>query len=248
MRIWFAGAVLAAVVCAAPVLAQEQTFDKTVPLGAGGSLRVENLNGSVEVRGWDRADVQIHAVKMAHRDATDLSGVTVDVETTPGHVTISTHYPEDKGVDVSVDYEIRVPYRTLLEHVASVNGNVGVANMVTSGDLRTVNGNILAYNCAGSLSAHTTNGSIYEELSSLTPEGETAETVNGSVVLALSPNAGANVDVRSMNGTLNSELPVAVKSAAIRGHLTGKIGTGGPTLVLGSMNGSVQIQALKPTM
>lgn len=248
MRIWFAGAVLAAMVCAAPAFAQEQTFDKTVPLGAGGSLRLENLNGSVQVRGWDRPDVQIHAVKMAYRDPADLDAVAIDVETAPGHVTISTRYPEDKGVDVAVDYEVRVPYHTLLEHVATVNGNVGAANMVTSGDLRTVNGNILAYNCAGSLSAHTTNGSIYEELNSLTNEGETAETVNGSVVLALAPTAGANVDVRSMNGTLNSELPVTVKSAVTRGHLTGKIGTGGPTLVLRAMNGSVQIQALKPTM
>lgn len=257
MRNRHAAAFLLAVLSVAPVRAQqkaliavpaqEQIFDKTVPLAPDGTLRIENLNGSVQVRGWDRPEVQVHAVKLAGRDPGDLAAVAIDVTATPARVTIATRYPEDKGVDVNVDYEVRVPYRSLLEHVATVNGNVGISNIETTGDLRTVNGNILAYNCAGGLSAHTTNGSIYEELASLAASGATLETVNGSVVVAIAPNAGADLDVHSMNGTTTSEVPFFVQSAAERGHVTGRIGAGGPKLFMRALNGLVQIQALKPT-
>lgn len=248
MRNWFAGVLLFSLACVAPVRAQEQSFDKTVPLAPGGSLRIENLNGPIQVRGWDRNEVQIHAVKLARQDPGDLGAVKIEVETTPAHVTVTTRYPEDSAVDVDVAYEVRAPYRALLEHVNTVNGNVTVANVVSTGDLRTVNGNILAYNCAGGLSAHTTNGSIYEELNTLDANGATFETVNGSVALALAPSVGADLDVRSMNGTTTSELPFLVQSAVEHGRMTGRIGAGGPKLFLRALNGSVQLQALKSTM
>ncbi len=248
MRNWLAGAFLSALVCVAPACAADQVFEKTVPLATTGILHLENLNGSVQVRGWDRNEVEIRAVKTARQSAADLNAVVIDVNATAGRVNIATRYPQDRSVDVSVEYQVRVPYRALLERVATVNGNVGVTGMDTSGDLRTVNGNIEAYNCAGSLSAHTTNGSIHEEIVQLGEEGMTLETVNGSVTLGLPSNAGADLDVLSMNGgMMTSEIPFAIKSSLKRGALTGKIGHGGPLLRMRAVNGSVGVEALKPT-
>ncbi len=39
--------------------------------------------------------------------------VNIDIDATLGRVSIVTRYPEDQGVDVSVDYRIRVPRRVL---------------------------------------------------------------------------------------------------------------------------------------
>ncbi len=247
MRNWLVGAFLSAVVCAAPAFAADQIFEKTIPLAATGTLHLENLNGSVEVRGWDRNEVEIRAVKTARQSPADLSDVVIDVGATPGRVNIATRYPQDRSVDVTVEYHVRVPYRALLERVATVNGNVGVTGMETSGELHTVNGNIEAYNCAGSLSARTTNGSIHEEMVQLGEDGMTLETVNGTVTLGLPANIGADLDVLSMNGFTTSEIPFAIKSSAKRGAMTGKIGRGGPLLHMRAVNGSVEVEALKPT-
>ena len=88
MRNWLVGALLSAVVCAAPAFAADQAFEKTVPLAAIGTLHLENLNGSVEVRGWDRNEVEIRAVKTARQSPADLNDVSIDVNATPGRVNI----------------------------------------------------------------------------------------------------------------------------------------------------------------
>ena len=62
-----------AIVCALPARAANETFDKTYPLSPGGAFALQNVNGTVEISGWDRNEVQIHAVKTAEHDAGDLA-------------------------------------------------------------------------------------------------------------------------------------------------------------------------------
>ena len=40
-----------------------QTFEHSYPLAPGGSFLLENVNGSVQVEGWDRDEVEVEAVK-----------------------------------------------------------------------------------------------------------------------------------------------------------------------------------------
>src|ERR1700722_1934064 len=144
MRKWLAGfvAIAAAVICGIPTQAYEQAYEKTVPLAAGGTLHLENVNGSVDVRAWDRAEVQIYAVKRAGRSDDDLALVNIDVESTMGRVNVFTRYPSDQGVDVSVEYHIRVPRRVLLENITTVNGAIRVTDVDGGGVLHTVNGDV----------------------------------------------------------------------------------------------------------
>jgi DUF4097 and DUF4098 domain-containing protein YvlB len=249
MRKVLAGSLLLWVLSLRPTHAADQPFDRTVPLPAGAALTLQNVNGPVEVRGWDRAEARIQALKRASREGTDLALVEIEVHSSAGRLDISTHYAQDlQGLDVSVEYLLHVPEHTLLEHIATINGSIRIAGMDSTGDLRTVNGNIEAYNCAGSWSAHTTNGSISEELARLAAPSATLETVNGSVTLALAPNASVELDLRSMNGEVHSELPMAVRSGFLRGEVHGKIGGGGPALHVRAVNGGIRLETLKPTV
>ena len=190
---------------AAPALAFDDVFDQTYPLHAGGSFRLQNVNGSVELRGWDREEVQIHAVKSARRNLQDIERVRIEVEAQPDAVNVNTRYPEDDGVEVYVEYRVRVPSRILLPLVATVNGSVRITGVDGVGESRSVNGNVEVTDCAGRLSARTTNGGIRLELRRLDPGGTlAAETVNGSVVLALPSSTAAELDVRNLNGDFYS--------------------------------------------
>jgi hypothetical protein len=52
-----------------------QQFDKIYTLQPGGSFELQNINGPVEVQGWDRDAVEVRAVKTAKHHESDLFGV-----------------------------------------------------------------------------------------------------------------------------------------------------------------------------
>jgi len=255
MRKWLAGLVVftVAAICGVPAHAFgqgfEQEYQKTVPLAAGGALHLENVNGSVDVRAWDRAEVQIYAVKRASRSEQDLSLVNIDVDVTLGHVNIVTRYPQDQGVDVSVDYRIRVPRRVLLENISTVNGTIHVTDVDGGGKLHTVNGDVDVIDCAGGFSARTTNGDIHEELRGLTAKASVElESMNGSILVALPGNAGAELDAQSLNGDFHTEKPVTMNGAFSHGSFRGKLGAGGAPLRIRTVNGAIQLAVWKPSV
>src|SRR5579872_4643829 len=81
----------------------DQLFDKTYPLAAGGNFQLDNINGSVQVEGWDRDEVEVSAVKTADNDPHDLDQVQIDVDSQPGQVTVHTRYPTSEGTGVTVE-------------------------------------------------------------------------------------------------------------------------------------------------
>jgi DUF4097 and DUF4098 domain-containing protein YvlB len=153
-----------AVVGAAPTHAITKEFNQSYPLQPGGSFELQNVNGTVEVQGWDRNEIEIHAVKTAKQKETDLERVTIDVDARPDAVSITTHYPQNEGVEVAVEYTIHVPHGARLEHLGTVNGTLRIAGVELVEDVHTVNGNIEVFDAGGSVHAHTTNGNVHLEL------------------------------------------------------------------------------------
>src|SRR4051812_39725403 len=56
-------------------MAREQTeterVDRTVPIRAGGELRLKNFSGRVTITASNRSDISVHAVRRATRDRLD---------------------------------------------------------------------------------------------------------------------------------------------------------------------------------
>jgi DUF4097 and DUF4098 domain-containing protein YvlB len=231
----------------APAGAKDQTITKTFPFAAGGVLRIENVNGSVEIRGWDREEIEIRAVKTATRSE-DLDLVQVEIKPAADRVEIETRYPADQGVDVRVEYVIHVPRRVVLETAATVNGAVRVSGVEGTGDLRSVNGDVEVSEAGGGFNAHTTNGNIREELESYASKALLLETMNGSIFVALPSNAGAEIDALSMNGDIRTQRPVLLNGAFARGSFRGKLGAGGALLKMRTVNGAIQISVLSATV
>src|SRR5258708_16722235 len=80
---------LLAVVWAVPSFAISKEFNQSYPLQPGGSLELQNVNGTVDVEGWDRNEIEVHAVKTATHRESDLEPVSiaVDPKTTPIPIT-----------------------------------------------------------------------------------------------------------------------------------------------------------------
>lgn len=241
--------VLVLAFAAVPGFATSKQFDETYPLQPGGTFELQNVNGPVEVQGWDRDVVEVHAVKTAKRNDADLDRVTIQVAAKPQSVSVTTHYPQDEGVEVAVEYVIHVPHSAHVEHVGTINGTLVVVGVSTVDDLHTVNGNIEVYDGGGSVHAHTTNGNIHLELAHFRGStGASAETTNGSLLVALPSNTSAELETRCLNGNFLSEMPVAMESTLRPREMHGRLGKGGAPIKLSTINGGIRVVILRATV
>src|SRR4029077_2427792 len=234
---------------AVPSFAISKEFNQTYPLQPGGSFELQNVNGAVDVQGWDRDTIEIRAVKTAKHNEADLALVSIDVDAKPGAVSVSTRYPQNEGVEVAVEYIIRVPHLAHVEHLGTVNGTLRVSGVEAVEDLRTVNGNIEVYEGGGSVHARTTNGNVHLELLHVQDKnGATAETTNGSLLLAVPPDTQADVEARCLNGSFSSELPLSLASTQRPRETHGRLGKGGSPIKLHTVNGGIRVVALRSTV
>jgi DUF4097 and DUF4098 domain-containing protein YvlB len=218
---------------------------RTYPLKSDGTFEISNVNGAVHIEVWDKDIVEVRAVKTTQEKESALDQVSIDVDAKPDALSISTHYAKEGDVEVAVDYTIHVPRHAHLNHLSTVNGTLSVMESEGLGDLHTVNGNIEIYGGSGTVRAHTTNGNVYMEWKRASDaHSATAETTNGSVLLAIPANTKANLEARCRNGSFSSELPVVMQGDEPR-VLRGRIGRGGIPIHLGTVNGAIRVVELK---
>ena len=93
---------------------KRQEISKTFDIKSGGSITVENTNGSITAEGWDQDKVEVVAIKTAHgydnRDAEEnLNRLEVVFDTSGNNLRIETRYPHRMGFGGGVQYTLRVP-------------------------------------------------------------------------------------------------------------------------------------------
>jgi hypothetical protein len=193
-----------------------EDFHFSYPLNAGGSLRLENFNGSVEISGWDKNTVDIDGTKYANTDYR-LKEMKIDITPSASSVNIRTIPPIDRHGNSGARYTIHVPRHTILEGITSSNGAIRVDTIEGNAHLRTSNGSVHARSLTGPLDVQTSNGSI--EVSEVT--GDTtlrssngairadvrkgrfgAQTSNGSITVRLRDSDTSPVRLQSSNGHL----------------------------------------------
>lgn len=238
-----------ALASAVPCRAISKDFNQSYSLQPGGTFDLQNVNGTVEVQGWDRDTVEIHAVKSAKQKESDLDRVTIEVDIKPAAISLVTRYPQDQGVEVVVDYTVRVPRGARVQHVGTINGTLRIAGLDDLEDLHTVNGNIEVFESGGNVHAHTTNGSVQLELARLHgKDGAAAETTNGSILLAVPTDMHADLEARSLNGSFSSELPLTMQDSLRPREVHGRLGNGGVPIRLNTVNGGIRVVALRSTI
>jgi DUF4097 and DUF4098 domain-containing protein YvlB len=226
----------------------DDVFDRTYALGAGGAFSLTNVNGSVWIEAWDRPRVHVRAVKSARGNPQELARAQIEVSATPAAVAVETRYPKDEGVEVTVDYRIRVPRSAQLTLVQTVNGNLLVRGVEGPADVRTVNGDVFLSDAHGRIAARTTNGTVQMELHSLRLAGPVdLSAMNGLVVVAVPDDFNATLEISSVNGDFQSALPVQVQGSMAAREFRATLGRGGHPLRIRTVNGSIRVLEVQPT-
>jgi len=220
-------------------------------LEPGKTLEVRGIKGDIRVVAATGNELSLDA----HRSGWDADEVKVDVVPGPDGLTVCASYMQRDGswmeckagggdshighVDANVDFTIRVPKGVKLK-AHTVSGSIEADGLAAPSEVQSVSGRIRV-NSDSSVEAETVNGSIEARMSKADWSGTlNFSSVNGTVEVALPPNASADVEADTMNGSIRSEFEMNYREMTRR-HIEARIGDGGRKLKLSTVNGRLAI-------
>jgi DUF4097 and DUF4098 domain-containing protein YvlB len=121
---------------AVPIAALAGPVDRTVKADANGEVEISNVSGTIDVRGWDRNEVQVtgHLGDDVER---------LDVETSGGHTLVKVVLPRGRNNDGEAVLEIKVPRMSSVE-VSAVSADVSSKGVLGTQRLKSVSGEVTA--------------------------------------------------------------------------------------------------------
>jgi hypothetical protein len=224
-------------------------------LAPGKTLEIRGVNGDVTAQPGSGDEVVVTAEKHGRRS--DPDEVRIEVVQDADGVTICSVYPGSSNRcgsgddyhmrthdnDVRVQFHVQVPpgVRFVGE---TVNGDVEANDLSAAVRTSTVNGSVRLATSAGDASASTVNGSVSAVVRGQGRGPLRFHTVNGSVTVSLPKQLDADLEAATVNGSIDTDYPITVTGRLTRRRLNGRIGQGGRTLSLETVNGSIHIRAV----
>jgi len=251
---------------ALPAAGQQQhadAFNWTGRIPAGKWIRIRNLNGAITVGAASGDNVEVIATKHWRRgDPSVVRFETKKFGAGEESVVICALWGERSSCDdrnynshsdrndsrmrnndVSVDFRVLVP-RGVKVGVNTINGAVSVDGATAEVDAGTINGELEVSTSGGPVNATNVNGNVRARLGRLDSDA-TMEftTVNGSVIVEFGGEFGADVELQTVNGSLNTNFEMTLSGRLDPKHLRAHIGRpGGPRIRLETVNGSVELR------
>lgn len=187
----------------------EDKFNRTEALARDGRVSIENISGTIEVRSWDKAQVQIDAVKVSEassmeRAKENLDLVTIEIVNDGTSLRIDTKYPESRHfgrkLSVHVNYVLTIPDQASLR-VKNVSGDIVARKIGGDLDIDDVSGDVIIEGAGRSVDGKTVSGDI--RLTGANGEvnlkavsgGITASAVKGSVE---AESVSGDIDLRDI--------------------------------------------------
>jgi DUF4097 and DUF4098 domain-containing protein YvlB len=172
------------IACALPMAAMAGggSIDRKVAAEANGEIVISNVSGTVDVRGWDRTEVQVtgHLGDDVER---------LDVETSGRRTVVKVVLPRGSSNDGDAEISVSVPRNSSVE-VSAVSADVSSRGVLGTQRLKTVSGELTA-EVAGSES----------ELSSVS--GDVTVRGDGKTTRLRVTSVSGSLDLTNIAGTLD---------------------------------------------
>lgn len=240
----YVGVLMAVLLTAASALADyREEFRKTYAVAPEVQVSLENVNGSVEISGWDRNEVEVSATKYADSKE-KLARLKIEVDASNSRVAIRTRTPHVMNVNPGgVEYRIRVPRTAKLEKIDTVNGGVEISSMRAGVSAKSVNGNVTGRALSGDIELETVNGSVScEAVDFANVRRVKLASVNGGVDFYMPRESGAHLTANTVHGGISSDFDLPIKRGMVGSNLDTKIGSGTTQVDLSSVNGGISIR------
>lgn len=204
----------------------EEKFAKSVSLAKDGSVVVRNVSGDITIKTWNKAEVNIDALKVSKASSMEKAKENADkvkIEVTEEGTTlrIEVDYPERgfRDASVSVHFNLMIPDKASAD-AKSVSGDIRASNIGGEAKIESVSGDLTLESIAGFLKAHSVSGDVEATKAS---KGADCSTVSGDVEIR---DVVGDVFLNSVSGEISAE---QIKGGVDAESVSGDITLGGVT-------------------
>jgi DUF4097 and DUF4098 domain-containing protein YvlB len=201
----FAGLIVAA---ALPLLAtarESSNVDRRIAVEASGEVVISNVSGSIDVRGWDRNEVQVTGHLGADVERLDLT-------TSGGRTIVKVVLPRGSSHDGDASISVQVPKNSTVE-VAAVSADVSSQGVLGTQRLKSVSGEVTADIAGDNSEVRSVSGDLTVRGSGK-PISLRANSVSGNFDLT---HGAGKLEVVTVSGSARAQMGEA---SEIRGRTT----------------------------
>lgn len=216
---------------------------RTLRLPGNSPLTVSATVGDVTVAGWDRSDIGIEIVRRAPSSA-QLKGIVVAVEADDAGARIAALQDGDRrDARLTGSVVVRVPFDQALAAVDLFEGQISLRDLRAGVRARVEHGSIQAASLAGRIRLETVIGDIRFDGATLSEAGMIRlRAFNGHIALGFrSAPADARILALSLDGTIQSDVPLQVRTTTGPRFAEATIGSGAPVVSLDVVHGNITI-------
>ena len=234
-------------------------------------VSVSTFDGAIDVRPWDRPDVEVVVEKRASSKES-AAAITVEAQQNGSRIVVDVRAPHMTGFTFhtgrSAKLIVSLPAASDLA-AKSGDGSIDVERMNGTLDLHSGDGSINARGITGdvvvttgdghvrldgtfgALKAHTGDGSVTIAAAngSRASNDWDISTGDGSVTLDVPKTFGADLDAHTGDGSIHLEnVTVSDVNGTIRRNtLKGRLGDGGASLRIRTGDGSITLRSARPS-
>jgi hypothetical protein len=255
-----AAAVLALGACILPISwpdtepadGQSGAFVRTVALEPGGTIQLDNILGDIEIRGWDKSEVEITAEEdwnVPFRGRIWVPGRrigTPDIEVVIADrvMKIQPRLPDQEREIRSVHFSLMVPRSVNLDAIRTREGDVTIGDLYGKVRVEVERGRVHVENFSGSMDLVVGRGSVEAEVLDVRPDDVLKIVArDGDISLLLPDDAAARVDATA-GGAVTSEFDLGRELPARK--VEARVGAGeGASFTLSAPQGNVRLLKAK---
>lgn len=225
-----------------------EEITKTVQLPANATVGVYSIDGSIEVTTSDTDKAEIHILRLARTTDTFEKQKAV-IKFKDDELKIYGNQREREfGIwdHITGDDELRTRVtlklpRKIEFHTWRVNGQITLGEIEGRVEAGNINGKLLIAKAVGSADFNNINGKVEAGIANLNKDGIEVHQINGNVDLKFLDDVNVNVEAHGLNGRVNAEVANVKVEKEERQYYRATIGSGGPKISVGRMNGNLTL-------
>ena len=222
----------------------DDEIHQTYRLAAGAHVDVSDISGPVSVEPSDGPTAEVHIYRTA-KNSDDLAYRKVFIEQTQTGLRI--RQKRDSGEPSKVDLLNRVVLklpRDVSVSGKSISGDFKISGIGGAVDLNSISGSVEATDLNGPVTVANASGNVRLAVASINGEGLSVKNVSGSTYLRLSSDLNAELSISNTTGAVSNKISGLALEKVGSSAYSGRLGSGGPRIVVSNVSGAVVLQLI----
>jgi hypothetical protein len=222
------------------------TKDKTVltgtyPLGDNVSVSVVNLTGKIKIEGWDQSQAEVRVIK---EGGSEQDRQAVQIKLANGKDLLSLETSPTRSSPVEVHYELKLPRRVRQLQIKSADSEVELSKISGAITVSLQGSSIDLSDVSGSINTKIVQGETKAKLNGKLDGPQVFKSVNGDIELRLTGDTNADISAETITGDIDvdDDLGLKVEKRQAGKAVSGRIGSGGVSISIKTVNGDIRIE------